>query len=126
MGYINIFHLGNKHQQLIRMVNYYNKELEIFEKVLDDVADKNNTEESREDVTTFHTRFNDQHNNIQNLKNQINVNKFLFFKDVKQHAGKVKERLVQENFIIENKVIEFERSIKNLKHDLKRYLMKWL
>ncbi len=126
MGYINIFHLGNKHQQLIRIVDYYNKELEVYEKVLNDVADKNITDESREDVTHFQNRFNDQHHNIEDLKHQINVNKFLVFKDAKHHAGKVEETLVQENYKIENEVIAFERSIMNLKHDFKKYLMKWL
>jgi hypothetical protein len=127
MTYTNVFNIGSKHIKLLRLVNFYEKEIELLSKLLADVIKKNDKLFSLPDAEHFQNLFIVHQNHINDLRHSINLNKLLTVKDAKYNDGNVEDHaLIDENIKIENEVLSFEKSVMSLRHDFKKFMLKYI
>lgn len=126
MTYTSVLHIGNKHQELIRLLDFYQKEVGFLETLLAEVVAKNTAQEILAEAEHFQNQFFIQKRNISEYHQQISVNNALTSIDVKDHAGKVDERLVSDIERTEAEVLTFEKIVIELRQDFKQFLVKWM
>lgn len=124
MSYTHIFNIGSKHLKLLRLVNFYEKEVDLLNKLLEDLLKKNKKLYSIPEAEHFQNLFIVHQNHIDDLRHSINVNKLMTDKEVKFNAGNVNDTLVDENVKIEKEVLSFEKSVMELRHDFKKFMLK--
>lgn len=121
-----VFNISSKHLKLLRLVNFYEKEVDLLNKLLEDLLKKNKELYSIPEAEHFQNLFIVQHNHIDDLRQSINVNKLLTDKDVRLNAGNVDNTLLDENLKIEKEVLAFEKSVMELRHDFKKFMLKYV
>jgi hypothetical protein len=126
MTYTNATHLGNAHQEWLRALDFYEKELDILKGRLAEVTVKNTSMDSRAGSEHFQNQFIVQQNNIDEMKHAINQHAHLVFKDAKDHVGRVEEARIDEHHKIEADVASFEKVIKELRKEFNLFVTKWI
>ena len=126
MSYTNAAHLGAEHKTWLNSLEFYEKELDILESRLAEVAGKNTDAEARAGVEHFQNQFIVQRNNIDELKHAVNEHAHLAFEDAKHHAGHVETTRIDEHHKIDDQVKTFEKVINDLRHEYNLYLSKWM
>ena len=107
----------------MKIVNFYEKQIDVLDKMLDEVSERYKTSTSETEREHFHKAFIEKQNFINDLKHDININNYLLTKELTQKEGKVSEVLVNENKIIEHDVVKFENEVNELSKDFKLYIM---
>lgn len=110
----------------IRSLDFYEKELDILEERLAEVATKNTSLEARAGIEHFQNQFIVQRNNIDELKHEIKVHDHLVYEDARQHEGKVEVGLVTDHTKIEDAVKIFEKVIAGLRTEFYDFVSKWM
>lgn len=123
MTYTDSYFLVNKHEQLLKIVNFYEKQIEVLDEMLDEISERYNAVKSAKERKYFHEKFIEKQNLIHELKHNINVNNYLLTKDITQNHGKLTDTLIIENKHIEKDVVSFEREVNELSKDFKLYLL---
>jgi hypothetical protein len=123
MALTETYILENKNKQLLRMVNFYERQIVVLDEMLSEIAEKyicNNSEEERK---AFHQKFLEKQYYINELKHEINVSNYLLMKGIKQNNDQLTERLIDESKHIENDIISFEKEINELSRDFKLFVI---
>jgi len=126
MSYTNAIHLGADHKTWLSSLDFYEKELDILETRLAEVAAKNTDFEARAGVEHFQNQFIVQRNNIDELKHSINAHAHLAFEDAKSHAGHIESTRLDEHGKLDSEVKLFEKIMNDLRHEYNGYLSKWM
>ena len=125
MSYTNAINLGHAHQEWLRALDFYETELKILQGRLSEVALKNNGREVSAGVEQYQNQFIVQRNNIDELRHTVNEHVHRVFVDAKVHVGRVEENRVDEHKEIEGAVAQFEKVIKELRHEFNKFAAKW-
>ncbi len=123
MTYLNSYYLVDKQKQLMRMVNFYEKQIDVLDKMLEEVTQKYNALNESKESNYFHERFVEKQNLINELKHDLNVNNFLLTRDLAHNQGKMSDVYVNENKHIEEHVVSFEKEVNELSKDFKNYIL---
>ncbi len=126
MSYTNVSNLGVQHSEWLKMLEFYKEDLDILDKRLIEVSDKNSSTEARAGVEHFQNQFIIQRSNIQKLKHTVKEHTHHVFEDVKVHVGRVEEVLIGEHQKIDEDVKQFEKVINELRHEFNLFLTKWM
>jgi hypothetical protein len=116
----------NKHQQLIKIVNFYEKQIEVLDNMLEEITARYKTATSFSEKEHFHKRFVEKQKLINELKNEINSNNYLLTNDIVQNQGRMTDMFVNQNKQIEEEVVLFEKEVNALSKDFKMYLLEKL
>ena len=126
MTYTNSYYMVNKHQQLIKIVNFYEKQIEVLDNMLEEITARYKTATSFSEKEHFHKRFVEKQKLINELKNEINSNNYLLTNDIVQNQGRLTDKFVNQNKQIEEEVVLFEKEVNELSKDFKMYLLEKL
>lgn len=126
MSFTSTASVGNKHQEMIKRLDFYEQEIYFLQKMLTEVIQKNTGADVTPEAEHYQNQFVIQLKNISDSRSQIVNNKHLIFYDAKEHAGKVDIRVSQEALDIEKKVLHLEKIVEEIKKSFKQYLSKWL
>jgi hypothetical protein len=126
MSYTNVSHLGTQQNEWMNSLEFYNKDLEILSKRLLEVAGKNTGEEAAKGIEHFQNQFIIQRRNISDLKHLITANHQQAAEDVKHHAGRVNETVVDTKETIGDDMASFEKRMKELRQEFNVFLSKWM
>ncbi|QEC66777.1 hypothetical protein FRZ67_05465 [Panacibacter ginsenosidivorans] len=126
MTYTNASNLSVEHGVWLGSLDFYEKELDILENRLAEVAEKNTDAEAKAGIEHFQNQFIVQRNNIGELKHTVNEHAHLVFEDAKHHAGHVEQARVDDHKKIDDAVKTFEKVIKDLRHEFNTFLSKWM
>ena len=126
MTYTNSYFMVNKHQQLIKIVSFYEKQIEVLDNMLEEITARYKTSSSISEKEHFHKRFVEKQKLIENLKNEINSNNYLLTNDIVQNQGRMTDKFVHQNKQIEAEVAMFEKEVNALSKDFKMYLLEKL
>src|SRR5690242_732236 len=85
---------GVLQHEWLRELDFYELEIKILQKMLQEVTAKNTNDEARAGIEHFQNQFILQKNNLDELRASIEDHLELTFDDVKDHTGKVKRQLV--------------------------------
>jgi len=126
MSYTNTVKLGNKHEEMRRLLDFYEKEIQFLQKLLTEVVEKNTGKETTAASEHYQNQFMIQLKNLDEYRNRIIQNKHLVFSEISEHAGKVDNRIHDDLSDLEEQVFRFEHIIKELREEFKRFLLQWM
>ena len=126
MSYTNASNLGVQHNEWLRKLEFYKEDLDILEKRLLEVSDKNTSTEARAGIEHFQNQFMIQRKNISELKHVIKRHTHQVFEDVKEHAGRVELIQIGDHQKIDEDVTLFEKTINELRQEFNLFLTKWM
>lgn len=126
MSYTNVLNLSNQPKELEHMLKFYGQEINFLEKLLGEVVRKNTSREALTEAEHFQNQFFVQKKNIEELETRIHRHHQQTADNAKNHAGKVDERLLQENQSIGEEISSMEKIIADLRAAYKNYLVKWM
>ena len=126
MSYTNVLNLPNQPKELEHMLKFYEQEFNFLEKLLGEVVSKNTSREALVEAEHFQNQFFIQKKNIEELETRIHRHHQQTADNAKDHAGKVDERLLQENQSIGEEISSMEKIIADLRAAYKNYLVKWM
>jgi predicted nucleic acid-binding Zn-ribbon protein len=126
MSYTNVLNLSNQPKELEHMLKFYEQEINFLEKLLGEVVSKNTSREALTEAEHFQNQFFVQKKNIEELETRIHRHHQQTADNAKHHAGKVDERLHQENQSIGEEISSMEKIIADLRAAYKNYLVKWM
>jgi septation ring formation regulator EzrA len=126
MSYTNISHLGNAQSEWTSSLDFYQKDLDILDKRLLEVARKNTGEEAAKGIEHFQNQFDIQRQNISDLRHRIQSNNHQAATDVKKHGGHINELVVDNKEVIGDDMASFEKTMKELRQEFNTFLSKWM
>lgn len=126
MTYYNSYYMVNKQQQLIKVINFYEKQIEVLDNMLIEITEKYNKRDDKNGKVDFHKRFAEKQILINDLKTNLHTNNFLLTADIAQNQGRMADKFLVQNIIIEKEVAQFEKEINELNKDFKNYLLEIL
>ncbi len=125
MTYTTSLRMGNKHQEMNKILDFYEKDIEFLKTLLTEVLSKNNGFEVRAEAEHFQNQFIIQQNNIEELRKKVLLNKQEASVEAKSHAGKVDERLIVDIITTEKEVDRIEIIITGIRKEFKRFVANW-
>ena len=126
MTYTTSLKLGNAHQEILNVLDFYSSDITFLEKLLTEVLEKNNHFEVKNESEHFQNQFIIQQKNIDDLRSKIIINKHEAALEAKVHAGKVDERLVTDINKIKHEANQTEKTIEEIRFSFKKFVAKWL
>ncbi len=125
MTYTTSLRMGNKHQELNKILSFYEKDIDFLKTLLNEVVAKNNGFEVRAEAEHFQNQFIIQQRNIEELRKKVLLNKQEAAKEAISHAGKVDERLIADIITTEKEVDRIEIIITGIRKEFKRFVANW-
>ncbi len=126
MSYTNVLQMGNKHQEMIKLADFYDKEIDFMKGLLKEVVSKNTAKEMTTEAEHFQNQFLIQQRNIEESKKRVESNQHLAYIDAKEHAGKIDTALLTDEADISTELNGIEKIILELRHNFKLFLVKWM
>ncbi len=123
MTYHNSYYMVNKQQQLIKVINFYEKQIEVLDNMLIEITKRYKNSENKNEKEDFHKRFAEKQILINDLKTNLYANNFLLTADIAQNQGRMADKFLYQNIKIEEEVAQFEKEINELNKDFKNYLI---
>lgn len=123
MTYHNSFYMVSKQQQLIKVINFYEKQIEVLDNMLIEITEKNKNQVKKYEKENFHKRFAEKQILISELKTNLYANNILLTADIAQNQGRMADKFLYQNIKIEEDVVQFEKEINELSKDFKNYLI---
>jgi phosphopantetheine adenylyltransferase len=119
MNYTESHFLENKQQQLMKMVSFYDRQIDVLKEMMDEFIIKyyhQTQSNNREDIDN---QFLEKKKQIEFLKSSLVRNNYLLTKDINYNQGKLVDTLVNENENLEKEIKEMEKEINELSQKIK-------
>jgi len=116
------FYADKKYHQLIKIVNFYDKQIEVLKEMLKEIEWRYGGSTTKIDRFFYEKAFEEKHNKINVLKHKLNVNKYLLT-EAELNSSEDSETLIHQNKEIETLVNDFEKEVNELSKDFKLYVI---
>ncbi len=126
MSYTDTSHCGTDHNEWLQAIEFYEKDLDILENRLSEIASKNTHHDAMAGVEHFQNQLIVQRNNIDELRHSINEHVQHVADDAMHHAGKMGTIFVGEHDKMKDEFESFEKVVKELRKEFNEYLTKWM
>ena len=126
MKEINIKHISNLHSDALRGLEFYEQELEIMQKRLEEIAGDNTGNEVSVNIEHFQNQFLIQNNNIDELKHKIEQNLKTIESQVMSSAGVVDQDSMSLNADLYDQYLTEEKIVNDIRHEFNRFASKWM
>jgi uncharacterized protein (DUF342 family) len=122
MSYINISHIGNKHNEWIRGLDFYKDDIHILEERLSELSTHQLVMLAKQQMEHFQNQFIIQRNNIDVLKHRINEHLKHLGKEAGAHAGHIERNTEKEHEELGDEYAMIEKVMSELRHEFNNYL----
>ena len=126
MKEINIKHISNLHSDALRGLEFYEQELAIMQKRLEEIAGDNTGNEVSVNIEHFQNQFLIQNNNIDELKHKIKQNLKTIESQVMSSAGFVDQDSMSLNADLYDQYLTEEKIVNDIRHEFNRFASKWM
>lgn len=126
MNEINIKHVSNLHSDAVRNLEFYEQELIILQKRLEEIAKDNTGHEVAVNIERFQNQFLIQNNNIDELKHKIRENLKNIEQQVMSSAGFVDQDAMSLNADLYEQYLSLEKIVNEIRHEFNRFASKWM
>jgi hypothetical protein len=126
MKEINIKHVSNLHSDALRGLEFYEQELVILRKRLEEIAGDNTGREVAVNIEHFQNQFLIQNNNIDELKHKIKENLKAIESQVMSSAGFVDQDSMSLNADLYEQYLTQEKIVNDIRHEFNRFASKWM
>jgi hypothetical protein len=126
MKEINIKHVSNLHSDALRGLEFYEQELVILQKRLEEIAKDNTGHEVAVSIEHFQNQFLIQNNNIDELKHKIRENLKIIESQVMSSAGFVDQDAMSVNADLYDQYLTLEKIVNEIRHEFNHFASKWM
>lgn len=126
MKEINIKHVSNLHSDAIRGLEFYEQELVILQKRLEEIAKGNTGHEVSVEIEHFQNQLLIQNNNIDELKHKIRENLKNIEHQVQHSSGFVDQDYMNINADLYDQYLTLEKIINEIRQEFNRFASKWM
>jgi len=126
MKQINIKHITDLHEDVLRGLDFYNQELIILQERLDEIAAGNSSTEVLEKVDHFQNQFVIHQRYINDLQRDIHKNLKHIEEEVSATSGFFGESKFSENEYLYEQYVTEEKIFNELRHQFNRFAAKWM
>lgn len=126
MKEINIKHVSNLHGDALRGLEFYEQELVILQKRLEEIAGDNTGHDVAVSIEHFQNQFLIQNNNIDELKHKIKENLKAIESQVMSSAGFVDQDSMSLNADLYDQYLTQEKIVNDLRQEFNRFASKWM
>jgi hypothetical protein len=126
MKEINIKHVSNLHSDALRGLEFYEQELAILQKRLEEIAGDNTGHEVSVSIEHFQNQFLIQNNNIDELKHKIKENLKAIEGQVMSSVGFVDQDSMSLNADLYEQYLTQEKIVNDIRHEFNRFASKWM
>lgn len=117
----HVTNLSNEHSSWKRAIAFYNDELVILKKRLQEVSFENTSTDVKAEVEHYQNQFIIQEKNLQDLKTDIDYNFELIGKDLGEKAMHVGNSTMAETDSLRDRYIQLEKTVNELRHSFNRF-----
>ena len=118
--------LHGEHKEWISKLSFYNDDLVVLRKWLDDVVKRNNSEEFLIGLEHFQNQIIIQQEQIDQLKHEINENEAVLEKSVSHNPVASDHRKMNDHPEHREKIARFEELFRTLRKEQMIFLAKWM
>ncbi len=122
MSFTNISHIGNKHNEWIRGLDFYKDDIHIMEQRLSELSTHKLDMTARQNMEHFQNQFIVQRNNIDELKHKLNEHLKNLGHEAGLHAGHVDKEMVRKHDLLQEDYDMLEKVMNELRHEFNNYL----
>lgn len=122
MTYTTVTHCGTDHSHWLKELSAYDEELDVLEKRLLEIVQKNNTKEVMAGVEHFQNQFIVQRNNIDELQHHVHEHDHKVATDVQAHAGKMEQTSIAVHDTLKEQMEIFKKVFAELREEYNRFL----
>ncbi len=126
MKEINIKHVSNLHSDALRGLEFYEQELAILQKRLEEIAGDNTGHEVSVSIEHLQNQFLIQNNNIDELKHKIKENLKANESQVMSSAGFVDQDSMSLNADLYDQYLTQEKIVNDIRQEFNRFASKWM
>jgi len=126
MKLINIKHITDLHNDVLRGIEFYKQELTVLQERLDEIAADNTSPEVLEKVDHFQNQFIIHERCINNLQHDIHKNLKHIEEEVSTTSGFFGESNFSENEYLYEQYVTEEKIFNELRHEFNRFAAKWM
>jgi hypothetical protein len=105
---------------------FYLDELKIYQKRLEEVASKNNSEEIRKQVEHFQNQFIIQKEQLDILNHEVIVHEQWLANFAKKHPSAIDHQLFADHKTMHDRMDSFHKIYTELKNEFNRFLATWM
>ncbi|MBX9784597.1 MAG: hypothetical protein K2X48_15005 [Chitinophagaceae bacterium] len=126
MSFVTAASCGIEHHEWLKAIDFYDQELDILEKRLAEIINKNTGTDAMAGAGHFQNQFIVQRNNIDELRHAIREHDHKTADDAFAHGGHIHSELVSEHAGVKENFSSFEKVIKDIRSEFNDYLAKWM
>ncbi|HVV55031.1 MAG TPA: hypothetical protein VHC47_06895 [Mucilaginibacter sp.] len=126
MEQVNIKHLTHSGNDWLKALEFYEEDLKVLQKTLEDIAADNTGHEVSEGIEYFQDQFIIHREKIDELKHLISDNEWDIGSEAQDSAGFVDEGLVEQNNSLYDQYQTEEKMINELRHQFNEFAAKWM
>ena len=126
MKEVNIKHITNLHTDALKALDFYEQDILILKKRLEEIAAENTGREVAEKVEYFQNQFLIQSNNIDELKHKFHQNLGKIEDQIKDSEGFLEQSTVAENTAIYDEYLTLEKIVNDIRHQFNSFASRWM
>jgi 4-hydroxyphenylpyruvate dioxygenase-like putative hemolysin len=118
--------LSTEHQEWLKSIEFYDKELDFLEDRLTEIATKNTGIDALKAVEHFQNQFIVQRNTVDELRHKINEHIQQTTRTTNHQHLAVEKGEISTHEKVKEEVEVFEKIINDLRSEFKNFLRKWM
>lgn len=126
MKQVNIKHVSSVHNNALSSLSFYEQEITVLQKRLDEIASKNTGREAEEGIGYFQNEFIIHQEKIDELKHAFHENQHQLEAQLTEMAGYAGEDTLRTNEQLFDDYLTEEKLLNGLRHEFLRFAAKWM
>lgn len=123
MSNVNLTRVSAEHNEWIKGLDFYKEDLRVLVHRLEEVSQRNNSEEIRKGIEHFQNQFIIQRNNIEELTHKIREHISQVGRDPGLETGQMDSELLADHENLLDEYTTLEKVINDLRHEYNSYLV---
>jgi hypothetical protein len=121
-----IFDLHAENTELLKNLDFYKDEMKVIQKRIEEITTKNSSKEILMKVEHFQNQLIIQHNNLDELRHNVNSNELQIQKNINSNPTASDHRKMEDHVKEREDVVNFENHLNELRKELNEFLAKTL
>ncbi len=110
----------------LRGIDFYQDEINIMNKRLKDVANRNSAIEAKKQVEQFQNQFEVHGEQLKKLKHSLNNHGTNIESDLISHHGQLERNTISQHDNMRDEYVNTEKLFNEMRHDFNRFLSKYM
>lgn len=118
--------LASEKSSWIRGIEFYQDEIKIMRKRLNEIAQNNTAREIKKKVEQFQNQFDVHEEQLRKLRNSVKNHATHIAADLNGHHGQLEKSTIAEHDTMRDDYVNTEKLFNEMRHDFNRFVSKYL